>query len=245
MMSARHVFVTTVLSLVCLGGTARSQQPKSEPPKKITVDGVVYDGNGEKLSGVKVQAFDVKGQVASKEVVTEDGDDKTKGSYRLVLDTIDLPGKQTAIGFILYRHDAWHAQVVEVLSGKEPKSTINKVLPLAQGPTDYLEILHQIQTYEFLFNFVSTAEIPTLNLDGLVAEFRGRVQSMPNPMIRRTDKTYLNAMKGMNDRQKVMIQTKLSELYRMYKIEDPPASVPQEMIICQPCISRCLLKRHR
>jgi hypothetical protein len=175
----------------------------------VGINGKVETGDKKSLKNALVAVFDIESEPVK--ALDKDGNPVNPGTadegfvrtgdngeYSFYVRRKDFRGTQEAIGYILYEHPQWHPQLVEILSSAGETMEINKLLPLATGPSDYVETIRQIQIYEFLMSASQGSRFPIVNTT-TVADFRTRIQQLPHPLdTDRTDATFVNAMKKLD-----------------------------------------------
>ena len=88
---------------------------------------------------------------------------------------------------------------------------IDKLLPEKEGPENYLDILNQIDTYEFVYNFVSGVGLVGYTTDSLVRDYRDRVASIPNPR-KPQGPNQKKAVADMSEPQRAIVAQRLDSL---------------------------------
>ena len=250
MMFTSRSFLVAGLAVGLLGALTTG----SASGQTITVIGFVQDGNNppNKLGNAKILAVDGKGKAIS-QVATSSSAAATLGQYAVVVDVTGLTRST-----LLYWHDDWQLQRVPALAATNLfpfQPQVPKVLPDPNGPRDYLDILDQIDTYQYLYDFAVGAKQKDFTPETVVKAFQANVRLIPNPfaLAKQGPKQKL-AMEQLKDQpeRKAVIAAKLAALYKTYGITDLPTGEEKPSLICPtqyieicPPPPRCRLFRRR
>jgi hypothetical protein len=238
------VFAVAPLSMCWGGGSevARRERPGGAMGKTILVEGEVMDGDGlpiprDEMDGKPGESTPVTILVLDGKNVEIWNDKSTKldpegYNYHLKIPEEKLPRDLRQAFTLVFTHPRWQPQAIPLLSGKNKYQSIDYVLADPNGPRDYLDIIHQITVYEYLYAAASGSKNPTTEVDKLIKEYQDRVKGIPHPLLpfhqrpkdpKKPTKQALaiEAMKKTAPHQLAIIQEKLTALYKLYRIPNP------------------------
>jgi hypothetical protein len=236
------VGAVTVAAILACDEEAQAYQDDSPTGGKIVIEGTVFDGSesAKPLDGATVTAYTGKGKLLAT-ATTKDG------KYRLEFDKSELEGKRAAFD-LYYFHGAWHDQTLPFLTGKELKyQAIDKVLPLREGPTGFLDIIEEINIYKWRFALAAGSPDSQKAISDLISDptYRAKIEGIPNPDHKNIQLApgQVKAFAGLSPEQEAVIRERLATLYKHYKI--PVPEQPGEAMYCPPVSfevrhSRCL-----